>query len=139
MAILFTFYLVIALATHDALGAADIRLAGLLGLALAWKGWDTFLTGAVPVPLRVLHAPTPRPEPNCARTLSLRLMGPHRLASLTMTNADHEVHRMDDDRLWAIRADSECRLVPGSVGFARNRGARSEPGSSQLDSWFSIT
>jgi leader peptidase (prepilin peptidase) / N-methyltransferase len=47
MAILVTFYLVIALATHDALGAADIRLAGLLGLALAWQGWDTLLTGAV--------------------------------------------------------------------------------------------
>lgn len=27
MAILFTFYLIIALATHNALGAADIRLA----------------------------------------------------------------------------------------------------------------
>ena len=47
MAILFTFYLVIALTAHDALGAADVRLAGLLGLALAWRGWDTFLSGAV--------------------------------------------------------------------------------------------
>jgi leader peptidase (prepilin peptidase) / N-methyltransferase len=29
------------------LGAADVRLAGLLGLALAWQGWDTLLVGAV--------------------------------------------------------------------------------------------
>lgn len=35
MAISFTFYLIIALATRNGLGAADIRLAGLLGLALA--------------------------------------------------------------------------------------------------------
>jgi leader peptidase (prepilin peptidase)/N-methyltransferase len=47
MAILFAFYLIIALATHNALGAADIRLAGMLGLALAWQGWDTLLAGAV--------------------------------------------------------------------------------------------
>jgi leader peptidase (prepilin peptidase) / N-methyltransferase len=47
MAILFTFYLLIALTAHGALGAADVRLAGLLGLALAWRSWDTFLCGAV--------------------------------------------------------------------------------------------
>jgi leader peptidase (prepilin peptidase) / N-methyltransferase len=47
MAILFVFYLLIALTARDALGAADVRLAGLLGLALAWRGWDTFLSGAV--------------------------------------------------------------------------------------------
>jgi leader peptidase (prepilin peptidase) / N-methyltransferase len=47
MTILFTFYLVIALTAQDALGAADVRLAGLLGFALAWQGWDTFLSGAV--------------------------------------------------------------------------------------------
>jgi hypothetical protein len=28
-------------------GAADVRLAGLPELALAWRGWDTFLSGAV--------------------------------------------------------------------------------------------
>ncbi|MGH3833516.1 MAG: prepilin peptidase, partial [Pseudonocardiaceae bacterium] len=33
LAILFTFYLLIALAAPGALGAADVRLAGLLGLA----------------------------------------------------------------------------------------------------------
>ncbi len=46
MAILVTFYLLIALTAPGALGAADVRLAGLLGLALAWRGWDTFLSGA---------------------------------------------------------------------------------------------
>jgi leader peptidase (prepilin peptidase) / N-methyltransferase len=46
MAILFTFYLIIGLASRGALGAADIRLAGLLGLALAWPGWDIFVSGA---------------------------------------------------------------------------------------------
>jgi leader peptidase (prepilin peptidase)/N-methyltransferase len=47
MAILVTFYLLIALTAQGALGAADVRLAGLLGLALAWQGWDTFLAGAL--------------------------------------------------------------------------------------------
>jgi leader peptidase (prepilin peptidase) / N-methyltransferase len=47
MAILFVCYLLIALATHDGLGAADVRLAGLLGLALGWQGWNTLLLGAV--------------------------------------------------------------------------------------------
>jgi leader peptidase (prepilin peptidase)/N-methyltransferase len=47
MVILFTFYLLIALTARGALGAADVRLAGLLGLALAWSGWDTFLAGVL--------------------------------------------------------------------------------------------
>ena len=47
MVILFVFYLLIALTARGALGAADVRLAGLLGLALAWPGWDTFLAGAL--------------------------------------------------------------------------------------------
>jgi leader peptidase (prepilin peptidase)/N-methyltransferase len=47
MAILFGFYLVIALAARSALGAADIRLAGLLGLALDWQSWDVLFAGAV--------------------------------------------------------------------------------------------
>jgi leader peptidase (prepilin peptidase) / N-methyltransferase len=47
MVILFVFYLLIALSARGALGAADVRLAGLLGLALAWPGWATFLAGAL--------------------------------------------------------------------------------------------
>lgn len=47
MAILVTFYLLIALTARGVLGAADVRLAGLLGLALAWQGWDTLLYGAL--------------------------------------------------------------------------------------------
>lgn len=41
------FYLIIALAAPGALGAADIRLAGLLGLALGWPGWTTVIGGAM--------------------------------------------------------------------------------------------
>jgi leader peptidase (prepilin peptidase)/N-methyltransferase len=48
MAILFTFYLLIALTARDALGAADVRLAGLLGLALAWPGRAGTPFSAVP-------------------------------------------------------------------------------------------
>ncbi len=47
MTILITFYLVIALAARGALGAADIRLAGLLGLALGWPGWITLISGTL--------------------------------------------------------------------------------------------
>lgn len=47
MTILFAFYLVIALVAAGALGAADVRLAGLLGLALAWRGWTTLIGGAL--------------------------------------------------------------------------------------------
>ncbi len=53
MAILFLFYLVIALAARDSVGAADIRLAGLLGLALAWRGWTTLVAGTI---LALLYA-----------------------------------------------------------------------------------
>lgn len=47
MIFLFVFYLIIALAAPGALGAADIRLAGLLGLALGWPGWTTVIDGAL--------------------------------------------------------------------------------------------
>ena len=32
----------------------------------------------------------------------------------------------------AVRAGFECRLAPGGVGFARNFGAREEPGTGKL-------
>ena len=47
MIFLSVFYLIIALAAPGALGAADIRLAGLLGLALGWPGWTTVISGAM--------------------------------------------------------------------------------------------
>lgn len=53
MALLFLFYLLIALAARDSVGAADIRLAGLLGLALAWRGWTTLVAGTI---LALLYA-----------------------------------------------------------------------------------
>jgi leader peptidase (prepilin peptidase) / N-methyltransferase len=37
----------LALAVPGALGAADVRLAGLLGLALGWPGWTTVISGAM--------------------------------------------------------------------------------------------
>lgn len=53
MTISFAFYLAIALAAPGGLGAADIRLAGLLGLALGWSGWTTLIAGTV---LSLLYA-----------------------------------------------------------------------------------
>jgi leader peptidase (prepilin peptidase) / N-methyltransferase len=47
MIFLLVFYLIIGLTAPGALGAADIRLAGLLGLALGWPGWITVIGGAL--------------------------------------------------------------------------------------------
>jgi leader peptidase (prepilin peptidase)/N-methyltransferase len=47
MIVLSAFYLIIALAAPGALGTADIRLAGLLGLTLGWPGWTTIISGAM--------------------------------------------------------------------------------------------
>ncbi len=47
MIFLLVFYLIIALAAPGALGAADIRLAGLLGLALGWPNWTTVISGTL--------------------------------------------------------------------------------------------
>ncbi len=44
---------VIALAARGSVGAADIRLAGLLGLALAWRGPTTLVAGTI---LALLYA-----------------------------------------------------------------------------------
>lgn len=44
MAILAAFYLVLALASGGGLGAGDLKLGGLLGLALGWLGWSTLIT-----------------------------------------------------------------------------------------------
>lgn len=47
MIFLLVFYLIIALTAPGALGAGDIRLAGLLGFALGWRGWTTLIGGAL--------------------------------------------------------------------------------------------
>jgi leader peptidase (prepilin peptidase) / N-methyltransferase len=39
-------YLVLGIVSVGQLGGGDIKLAGLVGLALGWVGWRTFLTGA---------------------------------------------------------------------------------------------
>lgn len=44
-AILVAFYLVLALASRGGLGAGDVKLGGLLGLALGWLSWSSLVTG----------------------------------------------------------------------------------------------
>jgi leader peptidase (prepilin peptidase)/N-methyltransferase len=38
------FYLLLALASRGGLGAGDVKLGGLLGLALGWSGWSALIT-----------------------------------------------------------------------------------------------
>lgn len=45
MAIAFAGYLVLALINPSGLGFGDVKLAGLLGLYLAWAGWQTLFWG----------------------------------------------------------------------------------------------
>jgi leader peptidase (prepilin peptidase)/N-methyltransferase len=40
------FYLVLALVKPGAMGLGDVKLAGVLGLALAWLGWPQLIVGA---------------------------------------------------------------------------------------------
>lgn len=44
MAILTAFYLVLALVSKGGLGAGDVKLGGLLGLALGWLSWSALVT-----------------------------------------------------------------------------------------------
>ncbi len=44
--VLGTAYLVLGLFSAGQLGGGDIKLAGLIGLALGWLGWGTLVTGA---------------------------------------------------------------------------------------------
>jgi leader peptidase (prepilin peptidase)/N-methyltransferase len=44
---LFGLYLVLALVNPAGLGLGDVKLAGVLGLHLAWLGWDILLGGAL--------------------------------------------------------------------------------------------
>jgi len=47
MAILAAVYLVLALASGGGLGAGDVKLGGLLGLALGWLGWSSLITATL--------------------------------------------------------------------------------------------
>ncbi|WP_235922137.1 prepilin peptidase [Lentzea tibetensis] len=47
MGVVFVVYLVLAVATNGGLGAGDVKLAGLLGLALGWLSWSAVLAGIV--------------------------------------------------------------------------------------------
>jgi leader peptidase (prepilin peptidase)/N-methyltransferase len=40
-------YLTVALLSRGGLGAGDIRLAALVGLALAWRSWTALTTGTL--------------------------------------------------------------------------------------------
>jgi leader peptidase (prepilin peptidase)/N-methyltransferase len=44
LAILVAFYLVLALVSGGGLGAGDVKLGGLLGLALGWLSWSALIT-----------------------------------------------------------------------------------------------
>lgn len=45
MASIVAFYLVLALVSRGGLGAGDVKLGGLLGLALGWLSWSALVTG----------------------------------------------------------------------------------------------
>lgn len=44
MVLLAAFYLVLALSSRGGLGAGDVKLGGLLGLALGWLSWSALVT-----------------------------------------------------------------------------------------------
>ena len=46
MAAMFAFYFVLRLIRPDGMGGGDVKLAGLLGMHLAWLGWGPLVVGA---------------------------------------------------------------------------------------------
>jgi leader peptidase (prepilin peptidase) / N-methyltransferase len=47
MAALFAGYLLLAASTRGGIGAGDVKLAGLIGLALGWRGWFAVMAGSL--------------------------------------------------------------------------------------------
>ncbi|WP_410593622.1 prepilin peptidase [Amycolatopsis sp. lyj-23] len=47
MAVIAVFYLALALISRGGLGAGDVKLGGLLGLALGWLGWSALVTATI--------------------------------------------------------------------------------------------
>ena len=47
MALLAAFYLVLAIVSGGGLGAGDVKLGGLLGLALGWLSWSALVTATL--------------------------------------------------------------------------------------------
>lgn len=47
MAVIAVLYLVLALVSGGGLGAGDVKLGGLLGLALGWLSWTALVTATV--------------------------------------------------------------------------------------------
>lgn len=47
MACLAAFYLLLAVVSRGGLGAGDVKLGGVLGLAMGWQSWSTILVGTI--------------------------------------------------------------------------------------------
>jgi leader peptidase (prepilin peptidase)/N-methyltransferase len=47
MVVMFGAYFALAIAAQGGLGAGDVKLAGVLGLALGWNGWQSLVAGLV--------------------------------------------------------------------------------------------
>ncbi len=82
----FTFHLALALGSRGGLGAGDVKLAGLLGLAAGWLGWTALLAATFLAWATAALAVTLRPRTTSDRRLA---MGPFLFAgfaAVALTN-----------------------------------------------------